>query len=243
MRSLSFAAAAVLLAAACSSSSATPDPGAAAPPPPTGDDGSNPPSPSDAGADAPVDAPGDAPSLGTCVGTFGNALGVGFGRLDGTLVAIVRPVDKTCPEPNSDHIILEVQSMGAVYRVVANVHSDVVQADQRVQHLAITHALPAPAFADGQHLGITLDYVTDLGVHAGDFTPLDQDPLVATVVSELRVGEPISVYATVGAGHTDSAHLIHRAATTAQGTDGAIVVGANGASPRFILFHFSEQTF
>ncbi|HEY8075182.1 MAG TPA: hypothetical protein VIF62_13755, partial [Labilithrix sp.] len=144
---------------------------------------------------------------------------------------------------NSDHIILEIESMGAVYRMVANVHSDVVQADQRVQHLAIDHALPAPAYADGQHLGITLDYATDLGVHSTDFTPLDQDPLVATVVSELQVGEPISVYATVGAGHTDSAHLIHRADASAPGTDGAIVVGANGSSPRFLLFHFSEQTF
>ncbi len=234
--SLSFAAAAAL-AAACSSSSTpntTPPTSEPSPPPPAGDDSGAP--PPDAGADA-------APSLGTCVGTFGNALQPGFMRLDGTLVAIVRPVDQSCPKPNSDHIVLEVLSMGAVYRMVANVHSDVVQTDARVQHLAIDHALPAPAFADGEHLGITLDYATDLGAHSADFTPMDQDPLVATVVSELHVGDPISVYATVGAGHTDSAHLIHRAASSAPGTDGAIVVGANGASPRFLLFHFSEQTF
>ena len=83
--------------------------------------------------------------------------------------------------------------MGGVYRMVANVHSDQPQADTRVQHLAVAHALPPPGFSDGQHLGVTLDYANDVGVHAADFTPIDQDPLVATVVSELRIGDPISV--------------------------------------------------
>jgi hypothetical protein len=231
-----------LTLAACSTATltnATGNGGTETPPPPAGEDDS-----SDAGPDvhseAAADVATDGPNIGTCVGTFGNALQTGFGRIDGTLVAIVRPQDQQCPKPNNDHIILEVKMNGAVYRMVANVHSDVVGTDQRVQMLATNHALPAPAYAEGQHLGITFDYVNDLGARAGDFTPLDQNPLVDSIVAQLVIGDPISVYATTGSGVTDSTHLIHRNGVS---QDGAVVIAPTSASPKMLLFHFSNQTF
>src|SRR5262245_35357085 len=57
--------------------------------------------------------------VGVCVSTFGDQLTPGFGRIDGTLVALVRPViDEHCAMPNRDHLILEVEMNGAVYRMV-----------------------------------------------------------------------------------------------------------------------------
>jgi hypothetical protein len=49
----------------------------------------------------------------TCASSFGNALTAAFGRLDGTVRAVVPPAHPTCPRPNSDHLILEVDSGGA----------------------------------------------------------------------------------------------------------------------------------
>jgi hypothetical protein len=216
--------------------------GTEGPPPVAGEDDSSPDaSTPDATSDSPVsDAGTDGPDLGKCVGTFGSALATGFGRIDGTLVAIVRPQDQSCPMPNSDHIILEVQMNGAVYRMVANVHSDVTGIDQRVQMVSKNHALPAPQWAEGQHLGITFDYVNDVGAHAADFMPLDQDPLVSAITSSLKIGDQISVYATTGSGVTNSTHLIHRNGVS---QDGAIVIAPTSSSPKMLLFHFSDQSF
>lgn len=240
MRSLALLFAALAACSTATLTNAGGTGGTEGPPPAAGEDDSSDAAPEAANEAAAADAAPDGPDLGTCVGTFGSALASGFGRIDGTLVAIVRPQDQQCPMPNNDHIVLEVKMNGAVYRMVANVHSDVAGTDQRVQMLAKSHALPAPAYAEGQHLGITFDYVTDLGAHAGDFTPMDQNPLVDGVVAALKVGDPISVYATVGNGVTNSAHLIHRNGVS---QDGAIVIAPTSASPKMLLFHFSDQTF
>ena len=69
---------------------------------------------------------------------------------------------------------------------------------------------------------------------------MDLDQATAEIVDSLVVGAPVSVYATVGNGVTDSAHLIHR---NDPNEDGAIVANPTSASPTFLLFHFDEQTF
>lgn len=177
--------------------------------------------------------------IGKCVSTFGHGLTDSFGRIDGQLVAIVRPQDQHCALPNSDHVVLEIQSMGAVYRMVVNVKSD-KGTDLRVRFRELGAPLPAPAFADGWHTGLSLDYVA-LGAHSNsDFVPMDMQPLVTRVVGDLRIGMPVSVYATSGNGITDSAHLVHRVNGS---TDGAIVVDPTSTSPTFLLFHFAEQAF
>ena len=56
---------------------------------------------------------------------------------------------------------------------------------------------------------------------------------------ELKVGDPVSVYGRSSAGRPESAHLIRR---NAADHDGAIIVSPT-TSPRFLLFHFDNQTF
>lgn len=177
---------------------------------------------------------------GMCAGAFGSALTEGFGRIDGIVYAVQKPTDKTCTFPNSDHVVLQVLMNGAVYRLVINVQSDRATADPRIQIATLPHALPAPAFAEGWHAAVPLDYVTSLGAHAdATFTPLTLAEATAKIVTEVKVGAPIAVYGTSGAGRPESAHLIHRNATD---QDGAIVIDPT-TSPKFMLFHFDNQTF
>lgn len=55
-------------------------------------------------------------------------------------------------------------SRGRGVFTVVNVKSD--GADPDVFFRTLPHALPAPAWAEGWHTGLKLDYVADLGVHA-----------------------------------------------------------------------------
>lgn len=174
----------------------------------------------------------------TCASTFGTALTAAFGRLDGVVRAVVPPAHPTCAKPNSDHLVLQVDSGGKTYRMVVNVLSDRAGSDPRVRLAMTTHALPGAAFADGWHAGEALDFVSTLGMHDASFTPYDMQPLVDALTAQLWVGAPISVYATSSGG--DSAHLVHR---NRPDQDGAIVVNPNSASPTFLLLAFSTQTF
>ncbi|MCB1281018.1 MAG: hypothetical protein KDB18_05800, partial [Salinibacterium sp.] len=169
-----------------------------------------------------------------------DALTVGFGRIYGTLVAIVRPVDQQCAQPNRGHVILQVKMSGAVYRLLVNVESTVGGVDPRVLIASVSKPLPSPAWSEGWHSGVKLDYVTDFALHAGDFTAMEKADLVTRVVAEMHIGAPISVYGTSGAGRPESAHLIHR---NGNDDDGAVVVGPDTATPRILLFHFAEQSF
>lgn len=176
---------------------------------------------------------------GPCAQTFGGALTAGFGRLDGTLRAIVRPGVEGCGPVNGSHLVLQLDVQGAPYRVVINVASDRGD-DRRVRLDTRTHALPAPAFSEGWHLGVTLDYVTEFALHSTDFTPYERDALVAEVLRGARVGAPVAVYSTNGGSYRDSTHLVHR---NGGNHDGAVVFDPQGASPTWLLFHFVEQTF
>jgi hypothetical protein len=193
---------------------------------------------SEAAKDAPVDA---FKPTGMCAATFGSALTVGFGRIDGTVYAVQKPSDTSCVLPNSDHVIVQVLMNSAVYRLVVNVQSDRPGEDPEIRIAVHPHALPAPAFSEGWHLDAGLDYVTTLGAHSdSSFTPLTLANATAKIVSDVKVGDLVSVYGTVGAGRTESAHLIHRNATN---QDGAIVIGPASSAPQFMLFHFDNQVF
>lgn len=203
-------------------------------------------SPGEAGGEADVvsvDASSDATTTdagdGVCAQTFGSALTADFGRVDGTIRAIVRPGVEGCGPVNGSHLVLQIDVQGAVYRAVINVASNQGD-DRRVRLRTVTHALPAPAFAEGWHPAQMIDYVTLLGSHTTDFTPYERDALVAEALRNVRVGARVSVYATSGAGRPDSVHLVHRNPT---GHDGAVVLDPQGASPQWLLFHFADQTF
>jgi hypothetical protein len=195
-----------------------------------GDDAVSVDGPSDA-ADASVDK--SAP----CVSTFGQAIGsVGFARFDGTVVAILAPGNATCPAPNSTHLVLELQSSGAVYRMVVDV--DDVAAPGSIHTHTIQHAMIGGPWADGWH-SVPLDYMSDLGQSSTDFPSTPTADAVAAITSALDLGAQVSVFATAQ-GENDSAHLIHRNLTN---QDGAIVLDVDGASPTWLLFSFADQTF
>lgn len=167
----------------------------------------------------------------TCASTFGNALTDAFGRVDGTVLAVVPPDLQTCTQPNRTHLVLQVSMHGAAYRMVLNVDADVSTRE-------LDAPLAGPAWAEGWHLDAPLDYVTTLGAHSGDFaTPADP---VALVTDQLELGAHVSIFATSSGGaNASSAHLVHRNLTNA---DGAIVV-APDTSPHYVLFKFDTQSF
>jgi hypothetical protein len=173
-----------------------------------------------------------------CTDTFGDALPKGYFRIDGTVLAVVQPKDTQCPLPNDDHVVLEITSQGEAYRMVVNVQSDRDEADIRVAYASWPHALLAPAWSEGVHPNVAVDYAADLGIHAPDFTPDTLATLSQRVADALTIGEKVSVYASSSGGA--SAHLIHK---NKLGEDGAIVVGADGPSPRWLVFRFQTQDF
>lgn len=184
------------------------------------------------GGSAPID------KAAACASTFGQALPSGFSRSDGTVLAVVKPSDTQCPMPNNDHLILQITMNGEAYRMVVNIQSTI--GDPNVQYLALDHALPGPAWAEGVHTGIALDYVNEFGVHAGDFTPHPLAELADVVTDAITLGQKVSVFAQSSGG--SSAHNIHRNGAGAN-VDGAIVLDAAGPAPKALLFHFADQTF
>ncbi len=188
-------------------------------------------------ADAATDG---AVARGQCASVFGSALTTGFGRIDGTVVAVQIPTDQQCTMPNGTHVILQVRMNGAVYRLVVNVQSDWGGADIRTRYAEKQAPLASPPYAEGWHTGIALDYARDLDLHPAAFTAMTLDELVVKVVDVVRINAPISVYGTSGAGRPESAHLIHR---QGNGDDGAIVLHPDSATPTWLAFHFVNQDF
>jgi hypothetical protein len=183
---------------------------------------------------------GPTPPAPICSSTFGSALTAEFGRVDGTLVGIARPQDSHCAQPNKTHVALDVEINGAAYRFLVNVQSDTGSPD--VYFLETNHSLAGPAWSEGWHTAsaesMYLDYASFLDLHTADFaTAYAIDDLTDKVVSDLTIGEKISVYAT-GYG-PDGAHDIHK--ESGFGDDGAVVVGPDTASPKWLLFRFDDS--
>jgi len=173
-----------------------------------------------------------------CASTFGNGLTRAFGRLDGTVLAVVTPEDQQCAKPNSDHVVLQVLVNGSAYRMVINVQSS--SSEPRVFFREVDRAMVGAPWEEGWHPNVGLDYVADLDQH-GPFTPYPMGELVAMVESAIALDDKVSVFATSSGGtRADSAHLIHR---NGRGNDGAVVLGAASSHPHWLLFHFDQQTF
>ena len=174
-----------------------------------------------------------------CASTFGSALTASYGRIDGTLYAVILPGDESCPRPNSDHVILEVMMNGDVYRLLINVQSDQTVGDANVQFAERDVAIPGGPFAEGWHTsGFLVDYFRTFNVHAADFVEYPKDALAAKVAAALTIGDPISVFAT-GYG-VDGGHNIHR---NGANNDGAVVIHPELTTPHVLMFHFADQTF
>jgi hypothetical protein len=174
----------------------------------------------------------------TCAASFGQNLTPAFGRIDGTVVAVVPPGDEACAEPNSTHLVIQVMESGAVYRMVVDVLSD--EGSPNVLFEEMDAPLAGEAWAEGWHTDASLDYVTTLSTHSTSFTAMVEGDLVAKITSEIDLGANVSIYATATSSEPDSAHLVHRNLTN---QDGAIVIGPDTAHPHYLLMHFDEQTF
>jgi hypothetical protein len=192
-------------------------------------------------ANPPDASPPDAGKDEACASTFGQALTNAFGRLDGTVVAVVQPGDQRCAQPNSTHLVLQLSMNSDVYRMVVNVSPD--SGDPMIRMRTLDMPMPAPAFSEGWHTGILLDYPTSLNVHSTDaeWQALSVGDATAMISDAIALGTPVSVYATSsGPPKADSAHLVHREGGN---QDGAIVIDPMGATSHWLLFHFSDQTF
>jgi hypothetical protein len=199
----------------------------------------------DAGADdAGTDAGSDAgfPDAGNkadgCASTFGAVFTNAFGRADGVVTAVVPPA-WMCPLPNGDHVVIQVSIDGGIQRLVVNVKSDFGSPDIRMRSMRAP--LPAPAYEEGWHPGLTLDY-TSYGIHSdAGWDIVNLETAASRIYDAVTVGAPLSVYATSSGGtYAASAHLIHR--NTAM-HDGAIVLDPTSAQPTWLLFSFQNQSF
>ena len=185
-----------------------------------------------------VDGP---PTRQPCTETFGSGLSTAYGRLDGFLVAIVAPGPSTAPcHADSDHLHLQVLMSGAVYDVAVNVGTD--DATNDVHATTLDHALIGPAWSEGWHTGITVDYVA-LGVHSSAMPLLTQTQSVAALMTDLGTANHVSIYATGYSPVPSGAHLVHRHTSGAAGTDGLVVTQPLSPAAHTRLFSFSTQTF
>jgi hypothetical protein len=177
-------------------------------------------------------------AVARCTTTFGTALWASHGRLDGTVRAVILPGDTTCPSDN-DHVIVQIDSAGATYPVWINVESNLPTTVDKVVRVATPSlALPAPAWTNGWHGGLSLDYPS-LGLHSStSFTPMPIASLGALIVAKVPIGARVSAYA-YGFNTMDGAHKVHR---NLGGDDGALVVLGSG-TPTWLAFHFAGQTF
>lgn len=199
----------------------------------------------DAGvADAPT-TPIDAPAGGTgdgtptrvaCTGSFGSAMTTAFGRLDGFLVAIVNINGSSTCRGDDNHLHLQIRVNGKVQDIAVNVES--TTGSPNVDFLEINAPLRGGAWSEGWHPGQTLDYPTNLGVSSSQFTARPLAQLATLIDSALANANHVSIF-TTGFDSTGG-DLIHREGSN---HDGAIVINPLSASPEYLLFHFSDQTF
>ncbi len=195
---------------------------------------------SDAGIMETVDAgPVDAGHKADgCAAQFGAAFTNDFGRADGTVVAVVPPAWQ-CPLPNSDHAVIQLMIHGQVQRLVVNVQSSF--GDPRIRFRTLETPLPSPPWEEGWHPALSIDYAA-FGVHSdAGWEALPMEDVAARIYDAILVGAPLSVYGTSsGDSYADSAHKIHR---NGKQDDGAIVIDPQSPSPKWLLFHFENQSF
>lgn len=175
--------------------------------------------------DAAADPSDGTPIRKPCTSSFGSALDTSYGRLDGILVAIVKPGVFGC-NGDSDHIHLQIEIAGSRYDVAINAQSDVLTTARD----AVVSLTP---WTEGWHPGTGFEY-TSL-VHSTDFAAAPD--LVTQLTDELETVNHISIYSR-GYG-PDGTHLVHYN----NGLDGAIVMKPLAAKPHVRMYRFTNQSF
>ena len=195
---------------------------------PSGSDGGPTPTPDASTDTGPGTSTDGTPQRLSCTSTFGSALSTAHGRIDGRLVALVPTNQHSC---NSDttHLHLQIAMSGSTYDVAVNLDALTDEIDT---------PLPDGAWSEGWHDTMTLDYVSNLGLHAAAFTAGTVDTIQQHLIASLANVNHISVFATgYGPG---GAHLVHR---QGGGRDGAVFIEPLSAKAHGFVFHFNTQTF
>jgi hypothetical protein len=172
-----------------------------------------------------------------CVGRSGLAKGLpsdGYGALEGELVSIVPPGNKTCPS-DADHLHLQVLVDAKRYDVAVTI--DTTFAPPLALYVKpLPPTLPPLGWADER-----FDYEKNLGIPSADFKPLDKAALLARLQTELAKAARVRLF---GRGYTDGtgAHFVHR---NGRDRDGVLIVhrAEPDGSDRAIALRFANQVF
>jgi hypothetical protein len=174
-------------------------------------------------------SPDGVPTRIPCTKNLGSGLAGTFGRLDGVIVAVEAPGHGGC-FADRHHVHIQVLSQGQTYDVAVNTDSGFM-AEKDV-------ALPGGPWADGWHRGGSLDYTSDLGLHASDFVSGSEAVLDQKLEAELANANHVSIFATLYS-HS-GVHLVHRRGNN---IDGAVVLNPLSPAAHVIAFHFADQSF
>jgi hypothetical protein len=174
---------------------------------------------------SPIDG---TPTRLACTSSLGNGLSPEHGRLDGTLVSVVAPGERSCPS-DASHLHLQIAMGGATYDIAVNI--DGFEGE-------VEAPLPGIPFAEGWH-AVELDYVRDLNLHAPALALTSPTAIRSRLEGLLASANHLSVFGT-GYPGSDGAHLIHR---NARNRDGALVINPLAPKARVIAFRFMNDTF
>jgi hypothetical protein len=203
---------------ACSSSPEVADAGAGSKHQDAGDD------PTDASQSN--DPDDGTPVRKTCTDDYGDQMTAEYGRIDGTIVAIVPSNYKGC-RGSDTHVSLQIMMNGAMYNAALNIDG---------LETSLVHAAVGAAWQEGWHPGGSLDYIDDLQVHSTSFKKTDEAELESLLADANHVSVWETGYASLGG------HLVHRTRAS-KGTDGALVLQPLSAAPTYVLFRFDDQSF
>jgi hypothetical protein len=192
--------------------------------------------PDDASSLGSVDAWSSNDAAGACTNTLSSTLTGTYGRLDGTLSAIVPPTATAC-NPDATHLHLQVAASGGTFDIAVPVSftdsGNVIGVDEK------NATLPGPAWTEGWHdSGILLDYVGTLNARSRDFSLVDENTALTRLNALLTVGARLSVFGHVYPSK-DGLNGIFRDNGV---SDGAIVV-VGATTDHWVLLRKSTQTF
>jgi len=179
------------------------------------------------------------PTRMPCTSNFGTALPSSgtYGRLDGYLVAIVPPGATNGCNDDDSHVHLQIQMNGKIYDIAIDATDGATHTDD-VHTGTLDLAMPSgPAWSEGFHTGVTLDYPS-LGVHAAALPLMSKAQIVSTVTADLATVNHISIFTTSYGG--TGAHLVHR---NGGGQDGMVVTEPLSQVSHLRMFSFTDQSF
>jgi hypothetical protein len=195
----------------------------------------------DSATDAAVGTEADAaPRNSSCTPSSqqtGTAVNTTHGRLDGTLVYVLPPVNDSNPcNGDTSHVHLQVEVSGSVYDIAVDIGSAPMD---EVGMYQASIALPDGAWSEGWHGDGALSYKS-LGLSSTSF-PIQSPAMIATAVESLLEGtSQISIFCT-GYSQGNGCHDVHYENGT--GNDGALVLNPLAASPTIVFFRFQSDTF